>query len=367
MVFLIESGAWESVFAMPGVIVDQYIKMAGKSQLRVILYLLRHPGKEVTPQGLSDALALHPDEVSQALEFWVNEGILCQKSATGAAVTERTVQDGEKAVPDEKETTEEQKPPEKQPPANEAYSGKQKKEISPPKRPRTVTRSPMNDPAVVAGRIRESREIRILIEETEVILGKNLRTWEADVLINLHDVDGMPVDVIVMVLQYAVARERATIRYIETTAQNWMEEGVDTIEKAEQKIRQIGAAHSAWKKISTLLRIDARKPSAREEEYVLRWKEQWQMSDELIILSYDRCVDATGKMSFAYMNKIFFRWHSEGYTTAKQVEEGEATPVRTGKQSAGKKEKSMPSFDLDAFEQLAMNGELMENVTEDDG
>ncbi len=339
MVFCVEPGAWEAVFAVPSAVVDRYIKFAGKAQLRVLLYLLRHPGTEIEEQALSDALALHPDEVSQALGFWKEEGLLYPKGAVPAPPGPSAAE----PLPTKTSPNAEPAATPEAPPA--------------PRKPKIVTRTPINDPAVVAARINESPELRALMEETEVILGKNLRTWEADVLINLHDADGMPVDVIVMVVQYAVARGRATIRYIETTARNWIDEGVDTFEMAEQKIRRLTSAGNAWKKVSALLHIDTRKPSAKEEELVLIWKDEWKMPDPLILEAYDRCVNATGKMSFAYIHRILLRWHEEGFMTLKQVEAGEAKPD-VKKSTQGKKGKPSPSYDLEAFEQLIMNGDL---------
>ena len=349
MKYSIDPGAWSPVFALPGLVVDRYIKLAGKSQLRVILYLLRHAGREMEDGELSDALALHPDEVAQALDFWIEAGVILppdgrgglqEKSAAESALKEPSIQP----------------PPEK--------SGTPPKD-APAARPHALTRAPMNDPAVIARRISESDEIKTLVGEAEVILGKNLRAWEADILISLHDADDMPVDVIIMILHYAAAQGKTTLRYVEKMAQSWIEEGIDTIERAEHKIRMIQASANAWNKVCSLFRIESRKPSTREGDYALRWLEEWKLSDGLLLLAYDRCVDATGKMKFAYMNKILSEWHEKGYTTAKQAENGE-TPDTSSKKGAASKGKTKPSYDLEAFEQMLINGELPEKREEKD-
>ena len=349
MNYSIDPEVWSSVFALPGLIVDRYIKLAGKSQLRVILYLLRHSGREMAMGELSDALALHPDEVSQALTFWMEAGVLLRPDGGEKETGKASSKPGLAAAP----------PVQPRPIQSPQPSATIPKDAPPAVRPRAVTRAPMNDPAVIARRISESDEIKTLVGEAEVILGKNLRAWEADILISLHDADDMPVDVIVMALHYAAAQGKTTLKYIEKMAQNWIEEGIDTIEKAEQKIRMIQAAANAWNKVCALFRIEARKPSTREGDYVLRWVEEWNMSDGLLLLAYDRCVDATGKMKFAYMNKILSAWHEKGYATEKEMEKGEASSS-SAKKGTTSKGKTKPSYDLEAFEQMLINGELLE-------
>ena len=42
MEYQLNLGAWNSVFVVPSILVDQHIKLAGAVQLKVILWVLRH-------------------------------------------------------------------------------------------------------------------------------------------------------------------------------------------------------------------------------------------------------------------------------------------------------------------------------------
>ena len=55
----------------------------------------------------------------------------------------------------------------------------------------------------------------------------------------LHDTDGLPVGVIIMLMQYAVSVGKGNIKYIEKMAISWANEEIDTVEKAENKIRTL--------------------------------------------------------------------------------------------------------------------------------
>ena len=51
MEYKMNLGSWNSVFAVPGDIVDKHLRLAGAAQLKVILWTLRHAGEEFTIAG----------------------------------------------------------------------------------------------------------------------------------------------------------------------------------------------------------------------------------------------------------------------------------------------------------------------------
>ena len=53
MGYALQLGAWSSVFAVPGALVDQYIKAADGDQLKVILWLLRNNGRSYSAEEIA--------------------------------------------------------------------------------------------------------------------------------------------------------------------------------------------------------------------------------------------------------------------------------------------------------------------------
>ena len=43
----VDLGIWNSIFSVPTCIVDDHIIKSGSAQLKVLLYLLRYPGRDV--------------------------------------------------------------------------------------------------------------------------------------------------------------------------------------------------------------------------------------------------------------------------------------------------------------------------------
>jgi DnaD/phage-associated family protein len=175
------------------------------------------------------------------------------------------------------------------------------------------------DGAYIASRMQSSEEIYFLMQEAQVVLGRPISTGDSGILLMLYDNDGLPVDVIIMLLQYAVSVCKANMKYIEKTGIGWASEGINNLEKAEKKIQDLNRANISWKKFENIIGIYHRSPSAREEEAVSRWLDDWNYSEELVKEAYDRCVNANGKYVLKYMDSIVKRWHTQGIVTIEQA------------------------------------------------
>ncbi|MBQ9993945.1 MAG: hypothetical protein IJP17_04465, partial [Clostridia bacterium] len=76
MDYSINLGAWRSVFAVPGEVVDKHLRLAGAAQLRALLYILRHSDSKIDLSELSLAIGLSEGDTADAVEYWVTCGLL---------------------------------------------------------------------------------------------------------------------------------------------------------------------------------------------------------------------------------------------------------------------------------------------------
>ncbi len=104
----------------------------------------------------------------------------------------------------------------------------------------------------------ESDEIRFLMEEAQQILGRLINNGESATLLMLHDDYGLPVDVIIMLIQYAVGIGKGNLRYIEKVAINWADEEIFTHEQAEAKLRLLDERLQAWHTVEQALSLERR-------------------------------------------------------------------------------------------------------------
>ena len=164
-----------------------------------------------------------------------------------------------------------------------------------------------------------NKSISGLFYQAETVLNKILSQSDMEMLYSFVDWLGLPVEVITMLLSYASKKGKTGRRYLETVAIDWAERGIDTFEAAEAYVMELETADSAERKIRNILGIYDRALTATEKKYISAWTNDENISIDLIPLAYDKTVLNTGKLSFAYMNKILLTWAEEGFKTPDDV------------------------------------------------
>ncbi len=392
MSYNINLGCWNSVFAVPTDIVDKHLKIAGSAQLKVILWMLRHGGEHFELDTIAAQLNMDSFDVKDCIEFWVSFGVLQQNGEELSPAP--AVPETETAAPEAKEETMQSLPfiktsiPLKDgvpvqilPPQNElaahtdtslhekqatkapAPEQNQTKPDSPAEKPTLPARPLRPDPVYVAKRISEDKEIEFLLNEAQYIMGRPVSPNENAGLIMMHDNDGLPCEVILMLLQYGVSNQKG-MKQMESMASSWAKEGILTVQMADEKVRELEQSKEAWRKIQSILGLEFRKPSAKESENAQRWLNEWKFNAEMIKEAYDICVNAKGKYIPNYVNTILDRWYSSGITTVEQAREDQAAAAKksssgssggSGKGSAGSAANDRKSsFDIDDLKGLSM-------------
>ena len=75
-------------------------------------------------------------------------------------------------------------------------------------------------------------EVKFMFDKLELIYGRPVTSTEQRSYIYVYEAAGMPADVLVMIAEYCVSIDKSSIRYIEKTALNWADEGINSHEKA---------------------------------------------------------------------------------------------------------------------------------------
>ena len=284
-------------FAVPAAVVDDHIKLAGSAQLKVLLWVLRSGKGSFDPDCCSAAIGLSPADCSDALQYWFATGLLLPSGMSGTA----------EAVP----------PPVSAKAAESRVSGggkdkAGKAEVPPAVRPRPVKPS-MKE---VIARQKESGEFAYLLETASARLGRPISQGDMETLLYLYDTAGLPVEVILMVVEYAIAEGKYHMRYIEKVALDWADREITTISAAEQYLCALERRKQAWNTVSALLR-----------------------------LAYEKCREATGRFNSSYMDKILERWRLDGVDSVEKALEEK--PGRRKKKPAKE-----TSFDLEEYESM---------------
>ncbi len=334
MEYNLDLGAWNAVFAVPCALVDRHLKLAGKEQLQAILWILRHAGEVFRPEDLAASLGMSVDNALDALEYWRDRGLLAAKEGSLYPVPqpEAAAFQGAEAGPGQTQA-EEQPAPLPEPAAAPDRSS------PPPKK-----RLPKPDASYLAKRAKESDAIRTLLQEAEAALGI-LSPAMTSVLLASCDDYGLPVEVVLMLVNYAKGIGKTGAAYLDAVARDWAESGVFTLEAAEAKLQELSEKRLAWGKVSAAAGLPKRSPTKKEEEAAYRWVYQWKFTQDMLAAAYERCADHTGKFSAAYMDKVLTRWQKEGIQNPGQL----AREEQRKKDEKGRNS----SYDIDDLERLS--------------
>ena len=297
-------------FTVPIEIADSHLKLAGAVQLKVILYMYRHITDKCTSAEIAEFLRLPEADVNDALQYWVQAGMIMCDGVTAAPLTQTAPEPAQKVKQIIKPTRED-----------------------------------------VARRAADSEKFRLLLQESQIKFGRLLKLNETSTLLWLLEDEGMDVSVILMIIEYAVSENKCNISFIERTAMEWIKNGVTNIVDAEKHMKSLYKKKTAWKIVESAFGIDDRMPSSKELEYSQKWINEWGFSREVLRLAYERCVDAKSKFIMSYTAKIIDAWHQSGYKTVADIEAGEA------KIAAKKGSKNdIVTYDINLVEQLINKG-----------
>lgn len=328
------------VTVLSNIFIDQYMPGAGGEFVKVYIYLLRllaDPSASVCLPLLADRLNCTEGDISRALKYWSNEGLLILETdpsgeLTGITLTEpspdtqmeltatvsvpqsalaatapisQTVSAATVSVPQSALAT--------TAPISQTVSAAT---ISTPQPDTAPSRSAS---ALTPARIKELKEnedVAQLIYICEQYLGKTLTPTDTRKILFFYDELKMSVDLIDFLIQYCVGRGHKSMRYIETVAMAWSKEGITTVEMAKDSTSRYGRDYFT---ILKAMGITNRNPVDSEIVMMDTWLKDYGFSMDMIQEACSRTIMQTGQPSFQYAHKILTGWFKKGALTPEAV------------------------------------------------
>lgn len=338
MSYKIDFGVWGAVFAVPTAAVDKGLKLASEAQVKVLLYILRNSGNTLTDESVAQALSIHPDDVRDSITYWADKGLLMY-TADVISMPESVVSDNNVAVISSSEV-------------NQADVSGVKPSSD---KPRPVSRATKPEPGYVAKRLRADKNLVFLMDEAQRILGKVLSNSDTATLVMLHDTDGLPVEVILMLMEHCVQIEKGNMRYIEKTGIQWASDGVTTISLAEEKIKRYSESSVAWNIVSAVFGLHlSGTPTKKQLEFSDQWINVWKFTEDMLRLAYEKCVDIKGQMSLSYINGILRRWYEQGYRNPEEVMNADKIKSASKRKQSSAYDTDTASYDIDEYEKKSI-------------
>ncbi len=215
-------------------------------------------------------------------------------------------------------------------------------------------------PEEIDGAKKANPEVKFLLEKAQTMLGKMLTHKDIETIYCFYDFYRLPVDVILFLIDFCISRNKRRMSYIEATAINWAENGINTIEKAKDWLICSFPDNKDVLDILKAMGISGRFITSSEAELISKWKNEYGFSMEMILYACETTVSTIGKASFKYTDKILENWYKKEIKTidgAKKDNEDYSSKL----QKEYKKKKSKNQFtnfsnqrkyDYDALEKL---------------
>ena len=166
----------------------------------------------------------------------------------------------------------------------------------------------------------ENKTLSDLCVLAQEILGKPLTASETETMFWFYDYLGFSAEVIAMLLEYCVSKDKRNMNYIEKVAISWHENGITTMDLVESYISDEQEKKTYTYELKKLFGIDGRNWSKSEDIYLKTWHDDYDMSIDMIALAYEYCIISTNKLSFPYMNKIIENWYQKNIRTIEDAE-----------------------------------------------
>ncbi len=268
--------------------VKNHLKDANGAYVKVYLYILylASGNLEMSFSDIARELNLIESDVLNAVDYWKKAGVL--KEANDCIYIGR-----------------------KEPEIKNIVAQEEKKELI----------KPEYDSLQVAKDIADSDALSDMMNLCQDIFGRILSSVEMESIYWFYDGLGFSPEAILLLLEYCISKGKTNMKYIEKVAISWSDKGAVEADKVCEIIKSEEEKNGYLYSLRKVMGIADRALSQSEEKYLLKWRNDMAMSEEMVALSYEYCIIQTARLSFPYMDKIIERWFKDGIHDVASAEE----------------------------------------------
>lgn len=297
MEFKANCGVWGTMFGVPCVVADNFLKLATGEQIKVLLYLLRASGRSVSTEEIALNTGVTAQQAEEAVLFWQQVNVLSSDNTINVpkSIMSESVPQQTNTVSVEETLL-----------VNSSALPRRRENL----RPTEITDIMKGSPAVAE-----------LFKAAESILGHINNTMQNS-LIWMTNYLGLKAEVILVLLVYCVNIEKTNVAYIEKIAMSWSEKDINNLESAQEEIERLTSSNDYVGSIMKMFEMK-RRPTTKQLDIIEKWRSAGYAKD-MIHYAYEKTVENTGKLSFEYTDKVLASWKDSGFRNADDVKHAES-------------------------------------------
>lgn len=294
--------------------IDNYMPEANGEFVKVYIYLLRSlSGNPVSfsLEQMADRLLCTERDILRALKYWAKLNLLSldytpDKKLSGICMLNPNASS---APADETAAAVPESAPDK-----EKASGQT------PLKKAAVPEFSEKAASLTPDRVKELKQTEDIIQLlyiAEQYLGKTLTPTDTQKILFFYDGLKFSADLIEYLIEYCVSRSHKSMRYIETVALAWAQEGITTVQMAKEASSRYNKNYFA---ILKSMGITGRNPVDTEIALMDAWLKDYAFSIEIIQEACSRTVLQTGQPSFQYADKILCGWKKKNVHNIEDIQ-----------------------------------------------
>ena len=292
----LSSGKVNNDTLVSNIFLDRYMGDSNGEFVKVYLYLLRCLGyRDISLSDIADKLNLTEKDVIRALKYWDKQKVL---SVTFASANEP---ESIAILPLEDEVHSDVQAATLTPVAEDVVTEEVKK----------VSYSPAQ-----IKRLKDQEDIKELFFIAEQYLSKTLTPTEMSKVLYFYKDLGFSTDLIEYLIEYCVANQHSSLRYIEKVALAWHEQGITTVAEA----KDVSIIKS--RRTSVVVRsfgIGDRNLTPIELDFINRWYDEYAFDPEIIEEACKRTIMSMSKPNFSYADGILKKWKAANVHTLEDL------------------------------------------------
>lgn len=304
------------VTVLPNKFIDEYMIKADGEYVKIYLLILRLQGMglPVDVDHLADHLELTHKDVLRALAYWEKAGLL--QTEQTESVSSPTDGVSRMAAVTNMETTASTKSSASFGVSAGSSTGSAvSSEI--PAGSLTITAVPEKNtmsPTEVENSMKDT-DLERTIYMAETYIGRPFSTTELNSFCYINDQLHFSSDLMEYLIEYCVTRGKKSVRYIESVAINWYQQGITTVKEAKEQSTLF--SQNVFP-IMKAFGISNRDPGSAELDYIKKWN-SLGLGTDIIIEACSRTLLATHQASFPYANKILEDWKRLGVRNTSDI------------------------------------------------
>lgn len=296
------------------IFLDYYMPTANGSYVKVYLYLLRCLGScdmELSISFFADRLENTESDILRALHYWEKAGLLELSTNSTGEITNICLCNPKPlstppatghapALSDSTQDT--------------THSFQKKAGTTPSSGSSTVSHCKNYSPEQLA-RLTQDESLQNLLTVIQSYMGRPLKPGDIQLVVflcrDLHFSD----ELVMYLFEYCISRGKHHCNYIETVAIRWKEEGITTVEQAEQASNRYNRDFNAVSKAFGLGRM----PAAMEQKFIQKWIQEYGFDTPILVEACNRTILQIKKPDFKYADSILEKWHKSGVHTLADI------------------------------------------------